>query len=78
MKRYTIEQLEENDHQNWLITRKMSDAATSRKLCLQYYHQVNRWPNERAFVDEYKRHKKRYRRLLEEYRQERINNDVNK
>jgi hypothetical protein len=78
MKRYTIQQIEENEHQNWLITRKMSDAAISRKLCMQYYYQVIRWPNERALIDEYKRHKKRYRRLLEESRQERINQDVNK
>ncbi len=77
MKRYTIEQIEENEHQNWLATRKMSAAAISRKLCLQYYYQVSRWPNDRQSVDGYKRQKQRYRHLLEQVRNERINQDVN-
>ncbi len=77
MKRYTIEQIEDNDHQNWLATRKMSDAAISRKLCLQYFEQVKRYPNDRQSADGYKRQKQRYRRLIEQCKNERINQDVN-
>ena len=70
MKRYTLEQIEKNDHQNWLATRKMSAAAISRKLCLQYFEQVKRYPDDRPSADGYKRQKQRYRRLIEQCKNE--------